>query len=331
MSLKNKKFSLSSSIAVEGGGFFGLRKGGLKSGNKKFTRSQSLHETQLESPLNPSLSSNMSLSVLREQATAEENLERSDELVSNHDFIKHNKSFHKLFPEIPEGESVAHAFTCSLQKEVLYHGKLFVSESHVCFHSSVLLKDTKVVIPVSSIKDVKKHNSALSVLSIKTAEEKYSFVSLRSRELCYKLLQSVRAHAQAEGANSGPHFSSAENEADHDLLSSYSSLEDRVDLNLSSDSLDTSFLHMSSEGPSRSNSTRQNSFTDDDNRAGPWIWRAIERLTEIKNLSVLFHIYVMLMVLILLASGYIGLRILALQEQLNSLGALTDWSSHHRE
>lgn len=36
------------------------------------------------------------------------------------------------------------AFTCALQKEVLYHGKLFVSEHHVCFHSSVLLKETKV-------------------------------------------------------------------------------------------------------------------------------------------------------------------------------------------
>ena len=39
------------------------------------------------------------------------------------------------------------AFTCALQKEVLYHGKLFVSEHHVCFHSSVLLKETKVWTP----------------------------------------------------------------------------------------------------------------------------------------------------------------------------------------
>ncbi len=36
------------------------------------------------------------------------------------------------------------AFTCALQKEVLFHGKLFVSENYVCFYSSVLLKDTKV-------------------------------------------------------------------------------------------------------------------------------------------------------------------------------------------
>ncbi|CAG07762.1 unnamed protein product [Tetraodon nigroviridis] len=57
---------------------------------------------------------------------------------------KHNKSFHKLFPEIPENEMVTHACSCSLQREVLYHGRLFLSENYLCFHSSVLLKDTKV-------------------------------------------------------------------------------------------------------------------------------------------------------------------------------------------
>lgn len=44
-----------------------------------------------------------------------------------------------------------------------------------------------------------------------------------------------------------------------------------------------------------------------------------------------FTVGVCRLVLLLLVSGYIGLRMLALQEQLNSLGALTDWSSHHRE
>ncbi|XP_038550767.1 GRAM domain-containing protein 2B-like [Micropterus salmoides] len=144
-------------------------------------------------------------------------------------FLKHNKTFHKLFQEIPEGENLIHSFTCALQKEVLYHGKLFVSENHVCFHSSVLLKDTKVVIPVSSVRDVKKYNSALSMLSIQTVGEKYSFVSLRHREMCYKLLQTVSLHEQVESST----HPSSENEADHDLGSSYSSLEDCADHDLS--------------------------------------------------------------------------------------------------
>lgn len=35
-------------------------------------------------------------------------------------------------------------FTCALQKEILYQGKLFLSENWICFHSKVFGKDTKV-------------------------------------------------------------------------------------------------------------------------------------------------------------------------------------------
>ncbi|XP_070775133.1 GRAM domain-containing protein 2B-like [Enoplosus armatus] len=334
MSLRNRRFSLDSSVCLDGVGHLGGGRYSSRFTNKKSR--QSLDEARLEiHELNHSLNSNMSL---RGQTISEETIERSDGLINKHSFLKHSKTFHKLFQEIPEAENLTHSFTCALQKEVLYHGKLFVSDNHVCFYSSVLLKDTKVVIPVSSVREVKKHNSALSMLSIQTADgEKYSFVSLRHREMCYKLLQTVCLHAQ--GVNS-PHLSAAENEADPDVASSYSSLEDCADHELSrqhSVFLDNGFPQMSSEGPTRSNSTRQSSLTEEDDRAVSWIWRIIEKVTpffflrEMRNLSVLFYIYMMLMVLLLLASGYIGLRIIALEEQLNSLRALTDLSLHHGE
>ncbi|XP_008289693.1 GRAM domain-containing protein 3-like [Stegastes partitus] len=276
---------------------------------------------------------------LREQTIAEENPERSDGSINRQSFSKRNKSFHKQFPEIPEEEKLTHTFTCALQKEVLYHGKLFVSENHVCFHSSVLLKETKVVVALSSVREVKKHNSALSVLSIQSVDgEKYSFVSLRNREMCYKLLHSICSHVQGESANSSPHLSSAENEADHDAAStSFSSLEDSGDQDFSNVDIDNSFLQMSSEGPTRSNSIRHSSLIDEDYKDVWWIWRATDRVTPFfflkgsRNLSVFFYVFILLLVLLLLASGYIGLRIIALEEQLNSLGALNDLSSYHRE
>ncbi|KAM9349940.1 GRAM domain-containing protein 2A-like [Symphorus nematophorus] len=319
----------------------GARRGSTRFIGKKSRQSHSLDDARLQiQELNQSLNSNLSL---RKQPIAEEHLdERSDGLISNNSFVKHNKTFHKLFPEIPQGENLTQTFTCALQKEVLYHGKLFVSENHVCFHSSVLLKDTKVVIPASSVREVKKHNSALSMLAVQTVDgEKYSFASLRQREMCYKLLQTVCCHALGESANSSPHISSAENEADRDMASSYSSLEDcSMHHNLSRQNsicLDDGFPQMSSEGPSRSNSTRQSSLTDEEDRAVWWIWRIIERVTalfflrEIRNLSVLFYFYIMLIVLLLLVSGYIGLRIIALEEQLKSLGTLTELSFYHRD
>ncbi|GAA6234881.1 GRAM domain-containing protein 3-like isoform X2 [Lates japonicus] len=337
MSLKGRRFSLDSSVCLDGVGILGVRRGSSRFSSKKSRQSQSLDDARLEiQELNHHFTSNTSF---REQTIAEESLERSNELINNHSIQKHNKSFHKLFAEIPEAENLTHMFICALQKEVLYHGKLFVSENHVCFHSSVLLKDTKVVIPTSSVRGVKKHNSALSMLSIQTADgEKYSFVSLRNREVCYELLQSVCSQAQGESQNSSPHLSSAENEAEHDMISSYSSLDDNIDHDLSrqnSINLDNGFPQMSSEAPTRSNSTRESSLTDEDDSATSWVWKVIESVApffrEIRNLSILFYIYMMLLVLLLMASGYIGLRIIALEEQLNTLGALTELSLHHRE
>ncbi|XP_034470424.1 GRAM domain-containing protein 2B-like isoform X1 [Hippoglossus hippoglossus] len=324
MSLKSRRFSLDSSVSQNGGGLFGVK----RSSGKKSRHSQSLDEARLEiQEFNHSLHSSMTI--------AEESQEGSHEIM-NH---KHNKSFHKLFPDIPEGENLTHVFTCALQKEVLYHGKLFVSKSHVCFYSSVLLKDTKVVIPTSSVREVKKQNSALSMLSIQTADgEKYSFVSLRNREMCYELLESLCSYAQqGESPNSSPRLSFAENPADHDVVSSYSSLDESVDRDLGRQNcIDyENFPEIASEGATRCSSTPHS--MDKNKRAVSWIWSVVEKaaslvfLREMRNLSVFFYMYFMLIVMLLLASGYLSLKILALEEQLNSLGAQTELFLHHRE
>ncbi|XP_041659518.1 GRAM domain-containing protein 2B-like [Cheilinus undulatus] len=330
-------FPLSRDRSVEGAGLLGAKGGDSRYNGKKPRQSQSLDDARLEMhELNHSLNASISL---REQTIAEENVERPEGLINNKSFKKHNKSFHKLFPGIPEAENLTHAFICAMQKEVLYHGKLYISEHHVCFHSSVLLRDTKVAVSGCSVSEVRKYNSALSMLSIKTSDgEKYTFVSLRNRELCYKLLHNICSYAKGS-ANSSPHLSSAENEAEPEVASGYSSLEDSIDHDLSrqnSLNLENSFPQMSSEGPTRSNSTRNSSLTDTINR-GPWMWRIIERVVpflfvrEMRNINILFFIYVILMALLLVASGYLRMRIIALEEQLNSLGALTEMALHHRQ
>ncbi|XP_056149545.1 GRAM domain-containing protein 2B-like isoform X2 [Lampris incognitus] len=328
MSLKKRRFSLDSSVALEGVGLLSHRRGSKLSKRS----SKSLEEARLEiQELSQSLSRR---SPLRDQTIAEEHTDRHDGLISKRSFAKHNKTFHKLFQGIPEGENVTHTFTCALQKEVLYHGKLFVSENYVCFFSSVLLKDTKVVIPTSSVREVKKQKSALSIMSIQTTDgEKYSFVSMRNRDLCYRLLQSVCSQAQRESANSSPHASSVENEDDQDMSFSYSSLEESVDPDPSrnnSISLEKEFL--SNGVPRGCSSTPQSSSTDGEEIAESWMRSITQRVspllstTGLGNLNHLFYIYLLLMALLLLASGFIGLRILALEEQLNTLGALTEYS-----
>ncbi|XP_008290424.1 GRAM domain-containing protein 3 isoform X1 [Stegastes partitus] len=285
--------------------------------------------------------------------------EKTESTGTQSSFIKHNKTFHKLFPDIPESEDLIHAYICALQKEVPYHGRLYVTDTHACFYSSVLLKDTKVVIPISSIHIVKKQNTALLVpnaLSIRTTEgEKFLFVSLRNRESCYQLLRSVCPQIEDGSTNSSPVFSSAENSFDKSKLvtSSQSSLDDSFDQfdGSESQSLQDQPLHRphrdavpNGNAPTFRNLHMHQSDSSSSEElsvsGGSWVWSVTEKAKsllvqrEASTLNTLLFIYLILVVLLLLSSGYIGLRIVALEEQLTSLGALPEFtlqSGYHQD
>ncbi|KAM5298760.1 GRAM domain-containing protein 2B isoform 2-T2 [Ctenodactylus gundi] len=127
---------------------------------------------------------------------------------------KANMHFHKLFLDVPTEEPLRQSFTCALQKEILYQGKLFVSENWICFHSKVFGKDTKISIPAFSVTLIKKTKTALLVpnaLIIATVTDRYIFVSLLSRDSTYKLLRSVCGHLDNTSVGNSPNPSSAEN------------------------------------------------------------------------------------------------------------------------
>ncbi|NXD14876.1 GRM2B protein, partial [Nothocercus nigrocapillus] len=128
--------------------------------------------------------------------------------------LKANAHFHKLFMEVPVDEPLKKSFTCALQKEILYQGKLFLSENWICFHSKVFGKDTKISIPVLSVTLLKKTKTALLVpnaLIIATVTDKYMFVSLLSRDNTYKLLKSICGHLEDTSVGNSPNPSSLEN------------------------------------------------------------------------------------------------------------------------
>ncbi|XP_043990146.1 GRAM domain-containing protein 2B-like isoform X2 [Gambusia affinis] len=326
MTQKSRKLSVGSSVVDERSPLFTRRGIG-----KKCSRSQSLNLGTVKQQHGRQLNQSLRMGN-RDQITAGDYLSRSDGLTITHSYIKYNKTFHKLFQEIPAEERLTHTFTCSLQREVLYHGKLFVSENSVCFYSSVLLKETKVVIAISSVKEIKRHNPTLSVLSVLTSSgEKYLFASVRNYNVCCKLLQSLCCQPQESSPSSSPYLSSAEFE--HDAASSFSSLEDSFESVVLSDSI--SLIDGGADGTCKS--AEGGGFTNENDRAGSWIWRFLEKVTlllffrEVLSLRVVFHIFLILMLLLLLLSGYIGLRITALEEQLSSLGALTDLSPLYAE
>ncbi|XP_074473307.1 GRAM domain-containing protein 2B-like [Sebastes fasciatus] len=127
---------------------------------------------------------------------------------------KTNTQYHKLFKEVSRDELLKQSYTCALQRDILYQGKMFVSDNWICFHSKVFGRDTKISIPVVSVTFIKKTKTALLVpnaLVIETTNDQHVFVSFLSRNTTYKLLRSVCVHLEVENTCNSPVISSCEN------------------------------------------------------------------------------------------------------------------------
>ncbi|XP_029940897.1 GRAM domain-containing protein 2B isoform X2 [Salarias fasciatus] len=127
---------------------------------------------------------------------------------------KTNAQYHKLFKEVDRDELLKQSYTCALQRDILYQGKMFVSDNWICFHSKVFGRDTKISIPVMSVTFIKKTKTALLVpnaLVIETTHHQHVFVSFLSRNTTFKLLKSICLHLEVDKTCSSPVTSSCEN------------------------------------------------------------------------------------------------------------------------
>ncbi|KAK9980335.1 hypothetical protein ABG768_013705, partial [Culter alburnus] len=325
----NRRFSLDSSgYQLEIGGITAKPKSSMlrrSSDSRSFQNPDETHPEFLEH--NGSI-------VRRSMIIEKEGLNRPDGSGSHNSFKSHNKTFHKLFPEIPETEDLEHVFSCALHKEVIYHGKMYVSYHHICFHSSVLLKETKVMIHVSSVETIKKKHTAKivpnAIAVITNDGHKYLFVSLRNRESCFKLLLSLCPQLQTETIS---RKSSTENTPDmeFDRISSHSSIEENHDnhmIPLNEETLSDSLtLHaIRSTSTPHDNTSRNSNTPEQHNTVVSWVTEKVSASNDRRSLNRLLLFYLILAVLLLLSSGYIGLRIVALEEQLSILGSLPEFA-----
>lgn len=104
---------------------------------------------------------------------------------------KRNRDFHVLFKTVPDEDYLIEDYSCALQKEILAHGRLYVSEGHLCFSSNILGWITTLVISFDEIVAVEKRSTALvfkNGLEISTLHAKHIFASFTSRDTTYDLI-----------------------------------------------------------------------------------------------------------------------------------------------
>ncbi|KAL0714802.1 hypothetical protein Bca4012_021781 [Brassica carinata] len=65
-----------------------------------------------------------------------------------------------IFDLLPD-EVVEHSYSCALERSFLYHGRIYVSSWHICFHSNVFSKQMKVVVPLGDIDEIRRSQHAV--------------------------------------------------------------------------------------------------------------------------------------------------------------------------
>ncbi|KAH6877951.1 hypothetical protein BKA58DRAFT_376238 [Alternaria rosae] len=104
---------------------------------------------------------------------------------------RRNKDFHALFKSVPEDDYLIEDYSAALQKEILLHGRLYVSEGHLCFSSNILGWVTNLVISFDEVVSVEKKSTAVlfpNAIVIQTLHARNVFASFLSRDSTYDLI-----------------------------------------------------------------------------------------------------------------------------------------------
>ncbi|KAI1905138.1 hypothetical protein AGOR_G00013040 [Albula goreensis] len=279
-------------------------------------------------------------------------------------FSKTNDQYHKIFKEISKDELLRQSYTCALQKDMLYQGKLYVSDNWICFHSKVFGKGTKISIPVLSVTLIKKTKTAILVpnaLVIATANERHVFVSFLSRDTTYKFLKTICLHLDAEKVGNSSIPSSTESSFRcerpsslplHDFTADFSDLDGvvrqrRQDLLESSSSgsqtpdyekiaefpgLNQNFFKVVKKGEVAVHADiHLQKETDPKNglhRNGQTKpVRELHKVNPLQSASLnsLLLIYLFLVCILIVSSCYMAFKIVSLEQRLNTLGSLAEY------
>jgi hypothetical protein len=121
---------------------------------------------------------------------------------------KRNRDFHVLFKSVPDDDYLIEDYSCALQREILAHGRLYISEGHLCFSSNILGWVTTLVMSFDEIVSVEKRSTALvfkNGLEIATLHAKHVFASFASRDTTYDLIIKIwkLGHPQLQSSLNG--------------------------------------------------------------------------------------------------------------------------------
>ncbi|XP_077985804.1 protein Aster-B-like [Glandiceps talaboti] len=102
------------------------------------------------------------------------------------------EDFRRIFGKnVPESERLVVDYSCALQKDILVHGRLYLTQNWVCFYANIFRWETCITIRCKDITAITKEKTARVIpnaIQICTENEKYFFTSFGSRDKSFMIL-----------------------------------------------------------------------------------------------------------------------------------------------
>ncbi|XP_076167712.1 protein Aster-B isoform X2 [Ptiloglossa arizonensis] len=102
-----------------------------------------------------------------------------------------SEDFKRIFKDVPDDERLIVDYSCALQREILVHGRLYVSLNYICFYANIFSWETLVSIRWKDVRSITKEKTALVIpnaLSINTVTDKFFLTSFGARDKTYIML-----------------------------------------------------------------------------------------------------------------------------------------------
>ncbi|XP_064651386.1 protein Aster-B-like isoform X2 [Lineus longissimus] len=108
------------------------------------------------------------------------------------------EDFKKLFKDIPNEERLVVDYSCALQKDILVHGRLYVTQNWICFYANIFRWETHITIRCKDITAMTKEKTARVIpnaIQICTKTDKLFLTSFGARDKTYLMLFRVWQNA----------------------------------------------------------------------------------------------------------------------------------------
>lgn len=82
-------------------------------------------------------------------------------------------------------------YSCALQRDILVHGRLYVSQNYLCFYANIFRWETYLTIKWKDVTSITKEKTALVIpnaLSVCTEKDKHFFASFTTRDKAFLML-----------------------------------------------------------------------------------------------------------------------------------------------